>query len=44
MWNAKQARRIEPLSERIGTLNMVERRQLEQALLLFEKLINPQGE
>lgn len=44
MWNAGQARRIEPLAERVSALNMVERRQLEQALLLLEKLVNPTEE
>jgi len=44
MWNAGQARKIEPLAERVSALNMVERRQLEQALLLLEKLVNPTEE
>lgn len=44
MWEAGQARRIEPLAERIETLTMVDRRQLEKALLLLETLINPPAE
>ncbi len=41
MWDAGQARRIEPLAERVSALASVERRQLEKALPLLEALINP---
>ena len=44
MWDAGQARRIEPLAERIATLTTVDRRQLEKSLHLLERLINPPAE
>lgn len=44
MWEAGQARRIEPLAEGIETLTTADRRQLEKALLLLEKLINSPAE
>tara|TARA_B100001179_G_scaffold36258_1_gene23069 strand:+ start:20719 stop:20853 length:135 start_codon:yes stop_codon:yes gene_type:complete len=44
MWEAGQARRIEPLAEHIKALTKGDRRQLERALLLLEKLIDPPRE
>lgn len=40
LWDAGQARRIEPLIERVSALTNAERRQLEKALPLLEALVN----
>ena len=44
MWEAGQARRIEPLAIRIGALDIHDRRQLELVLPVLETLFNPPEE